>query len=197
MSTTLQDGTGTKNKVKIDSENRLYVKSITESEFDSETRKGDAYNINTEFITITGSTETPLLYLKNNDERDLVLSAWFIGTDASLGSATRLSLMRVYTNPTSGTIISSGTNVTAVNRLIGSANEFNGDAKKGGDGFTFGGNSTTPVLYQTQGTSQRNFGTVQITLKKGSSVVVTYQQYGLTSQDVYTGFQVYLSDTNL
>ena len=75
--------------------------------------------------------------------------------------------------------------------------DVNGDAKKGGDGFTFGGNSTTPVLYQTQGTSQRNFGTVQITLKKGSSVVVTYQQYGLTSQEVYTGFQVYLSDTNL
>lgn len=194
MATTIQDGTGTKYKVKIDSENRLYVKSITESEFDHATSKGEAYNINTEFITVTGSSETPLLYLKNNEDKDLVLAAWFIGTDNSSGTATRLSLMRVYSNPTTGTIISSGTDLTPVNRLIGSSNELNVDVKKGGDGFTVSGYNNTPVLYQTQGTAQRNFGTVQITLKKGSSVVVTYQQYGLTSNEVYTGFQVYLSD---
>jgi hypothetical protein len=194
MATTIQDGTGTKYKVKIDSENRLYVKSITESEFDHATSKGEAYNINTEFITVTGSSETPLLYLKNNEEKDLILSAWFIGTDNSSGTATRLSLMRVYSNPTTGTIISSGTDLTPVNRLIGSSNELNVGVKKGGDGFTVSGYNNTPVLYQTQGTAQRNFGTVQIILKKGSSVVVTYQQYGLTSNEIYTGFQVYLSD---
>jgi hypothetical protein len=196
MATTIQDGTGTKNKVKVDSKNKIFVRSTSESEFDNATNDGDAFNINTEFITITGSSETPLLYLKNNENSNLVLSAWFIGTDANSGSATRLSLMRVYTNPTSGTIISSGADVTAVNRLVGSANEFNGIIKKGGDGFTVSGYNTTPILYQTQGTSQRNFGTVQIVLQKGSSVVVTYQQYGLTSQDVYTGFQIYKNNNS-
>jgi hypothetical protein len=196
MATTIQDGTGTKNKVKVDSKNKIFVRSTSESEFDNATNDGDAFNINTEFITITGSSETPLLYLKNNENSNLVLSAWFIGTDANSGSATRLSLIRVYTNPTSGTIISSGADVTAVNRLVGSANEFNGIIKKGGDGFTVSGYNTTPILYQTQGTSQRNFGTVQIVLQKGSSVVVTYQQYGLTSQDVYTGFQIYKNNNS-
>jgi hypothetical protein len=197
MATTIQDGTGTKYKVKIDSENRIYSKSITESEFDNATRIGNAYNINTEFITITGSTETPLLYLKNNEDTELILSAWFIGTDADSGTATRLSLMRVYTNPSSGTIISSGTDVTPVNRLIGSSNELQAVVKKGGDGFTVSGFTTTPILYQTQGNDQRNFGTVQLSMKKGSSVVVTYQHYGLTSNDVYTGFQVYLNNNSL
>lgn len=194
MATTIQDGTGTKLKAKINEENRLLTQTISETEFDHATGKGDSYNINTEFLTITGNTEIPLLYIKNNNDRDLVLSAWFIGTDADSGTATRLSLMRVYKNPTSGTLISSGTDITPVNRNFGSSNEFEGIAKKGGDGFTISGFEPTPILYQTQGTKQRNFGTVQLVLAKGSSVVVTYQQYGLTQNDIYTGFQVYLSD---
>lgn len=196
MSTIIQDGTGTKLKVKINSENRMLTQTISESEFDHSVGKGEAYNINTEFVTVTGSSEVPLLYIKSNEDRDLVLNAWFIGTDADTGTATRLSLFRVYKNPTSGTIISSGTDITPVNRNFGSSNELEVIAKKGGDGFTVSGYELTPVLYQTQGTKQRNFGTVQLVLTKGSSVVVTYQQYGLTSNDIYNGFQVYLSDVN-
>lgn len=195
MATTIQDGTGTKLKAKINQENRLLTQTISETEFDNATSVGESYNINTEFLTITGNTETPLLYIKNNNDRNLVLSAFFIGTDADSGTATRLSLLRVYKNPTSGTLISSGTDITPVNRNFGSSNEFGGIAKKGGDGFTISGFESTPVLYQTQGTKQRNFGTVQLVLPKGSSVVVTYQQYGLTQNDIYVGFQVYLSDT--
>lgn len=196
MSTIIQDGTGTKLKVKVNSENRMLTQTISESEFDHSVGKGEAYNINTEFVTVTGSSEVPLLYIKSNEDRDLVLNAWFIGTDADTGTATRLSLFRVYKNPTSGTIISSGTDITPVNRNFGSSNELEVIAKKGGDGFTVSGYESTPVLYQTQGTKQRNFGTVQLVLTKGSSVVVTYQQYGLTSNDIYNGFQVYLSDVN-
>lgn len=196
MATTIQDGTGTKIKVKVNTENRLLSQSISESEFDHAVGKGEAYNINTEFLTITGSTEVPLLYIKSTADRDLVLNAWFIGTDANSGTATRLSLLKVYKNPTSGTIISSGTDINPVNRNFGSSNSFEGIAKKGGDGFTVSGYESTPVLFQTQGTQQRNFGTVQLVLTKGTSVVVTYQQYGLTSNDIYTGFQVYSSDVN-
>lgn len=196
MSTTIQDGTGTKLKVKVNSENRLLSQTINESEFDHAVGKGEAYNINTEFLTITGSSEVPLLYIKSNEDRDLVLNAWFIGTDANSGTATRLSLLKIYKNPTSGTIISSGTDITPVNRNFGSNNSLECIAKKGGDGFTVSGYESTPVLYQTQGTQQRNFGTVQLVLTKGSSAVVTYQHYGLTSNDIYTGFQVYLSDVN-
>lgn len=196
MSTTIQDGTGTKLKVKVNSENRLLSQTINESEFDHAVGKGEAYNINTEFLTITGSSEVPLLYIRSNEDRDLVLNAWFIGTDANAGTATRLTLLRLYKNPTSGTIISSGTDLNAVNRNFGSNNQLDCIAKKGGDGFTVSGYESTPVLYQTQGTQQRNFGTVQLVLTKGSSVVVTYQHYGLTTNDIYTGFQVYLSDVN-
>jgi len=191
MATRIEDGSGRGFSVAVDSELKLRTRSITESEFDKSTSDGDAFNINTFFITVTGSTETPLLYLKNNEDQDLVIAAWFIGTDNSSGTATRLSLLEVYPNVTSGTIISSGNDVIAVNRAVGSSGTLNADIKSGGDGFTADVSGITPVLFQTQGSSARAFGNVQIVIKKGGSLLVTYRQYGLTSIDIYTGFQVY------
>lgn len=191
MATTIEDGSGKGFSVQVDEDLKLRTRSVTESEFDKSTADGKAFNINTFFVTVTGSTETPLLYIKNNEDEDLVVAAWFIGTDNSAGSATRLSLLQVYPNVTTGTIITSGNDVVAVNRAIGSSGTLNADIKSGGDGFTASVGGITPVLFQTQGSSARAFGNVQIVIKKGSSLTVTYQQYGLTSIDIYTGFQVY------
>lgn len=192
MSVEIIDGSGKGYRASVDSDLRLSTTAVTESQFDNATLGGDSFNINTEFLTITNATETPLLYLKNNEDTDLVVEAWFVGTDASAGSATRLSLLKVYPNPTGGTIISGGADVTAVNRSIGSTETLDAVIKSGGDAFTLT-TSTTPVLYQTQGSSARAFGTVHLSIKKGSSIAVTIQNYGLTSLDVYTGFQVYKS----
>lgn len=192
MSVEIIDGSGKGYRASVDSDLRLSTTAVSESRFDNATKEGCSFNINTEFITVTNSTETPLLYLKNNEENDLIVEAWFIGTDASAGTATRLSLMKVYPNPTGGTIISGGTDVSIVNRSVGSTDTLDVDCKSGGDAFTLT-TTTTPVLYQTQGSSSRAFGTVRLAIKKGSSIAVTMQMYGLTSLDIYTGFQVYKS----
>lgn len=193
MATTIEDGSGKGFSVKVDAENRLYSRSITETEFDHAVRNGNSFNVNTEFLVITGSTEIPIMYLKNNEDDDVILSAWFIGTDNNAGTPTRNGLMRVYFNPTSGTIISSGVDVTPVNRKGGSSGTIEIDVKAGGDGFTFGGNDSVPVLFQTQGANSRAFGNVQLGLSKGSSVVVTYLPNGGTNE-IYTGFQLYKSE---
>lgn len=190
MSNFIQDGTGKGYLVKVDSENRIIARSVIQSEFDNSTSTSNAFNINTEFLTITNATETPILYIKNNEDHDLIVEAWFIGTDVAVGSATRQSIMRVHSNPTGGTIISSGSNLSAINRSIGSSEELNAIIKLGGDAFTLT-TSGLPVLYQTQANVARNFGIVHLAVKKGSSLAVTIQTYGLTSIDVYTGFQVY------
>lgn len=190
MSNFIQDGTGKGYLVKVDSENRIIARSVVQSEFDNSTSESNAFNINTEFLTITNATETPILYIKNNEDHDLIVEAWFIGTDVAVGSATRQSIMRVHSNPTGGTIISSGSNLSAINRSIGSSEELNAIIKLGGDAFTLT-TSGSPVLYQTQANVARNFGIVHLAVKKGSSLAVTIQTYGLTSIDVYTGFQVY------
>jgi len=193
MATTIEDGTGSGFSVKVDGENRLFSRSITETEFDHAVRKGLSFNVNTEFLTITGSSETPIMYLKSNEDLDVVLAAWFIGTDNSSGG-TRSGLMRVYFNPTAGSIISSGTDVTPVNRQGGSSNTIDLDVKAGGDGFTATGYNPISVLFQTQGSNARTFGTVQLALKKGSSIVVTYLPNGAQPVEIYTGFQLYISE---
>lgn len=193
MATIIQDGTGKGFSAQIDETNRLLTRTVTQSEFDYATLNGEAYNINTLNISVTVGTETPLLYLKNNENRTMVIAAWFIGTGIQGSAPTSLPLFQVYKNPTGGTIISGGADVVAVNRLVGSANELSADIKAGdGSTSTATGYSAIPILYQTQGTSQRAFGNVYIAITKGSSLVVTATMNGAQTIDVYTGFQVYL-----
>lgn len=193
MSTIIQDGSGNGFSAKVDSSNRLLVKGVTRTEFENSTFEGNAYNINTFNINVTVGTETALLYLKNNDNRAMVIAAWFIGTGIQGASPTSLPLFQVYSNPTGGTLLSGGTPVAAINRLVGSANELDADILAGdGSSSTATGYDPVPILYQTQGTSQRAFGNVYITLQRGASLVVTATMNGAQNIDVYTGFQVYL-----
>ena len=64
----IQDGTGTRNKAQVDSQNRLHVLAVGESQlaYISE-KEGSAYIIaNRGFETITTiNTETPICYIKN------------------------------------------------------------------------------------------------------------------------------------
>jgi hypothetical protein len=187
----IKDGTGTGNVARVDNENKLAVRAVQETEFEKAVLGGRAFNINTEFLSITTDTEHALLYLKNNEDRPLIVSAWFIGTDAGTNGA-NLGLVRTYYNPTGGTIISGGTDLTPVNRNAGNSRTLVADVKAGGQGFTFTGQDTPAVLYQTQTVSSRVFGNVFLVLPKGSSLVATYDPNGAETINIYTGFQVYV-----
>ena len=187
----IKDGTGTGNLARVDKENKLAVRAVQETEFEKAVLGGRAFNVNTELLTITSDTEHALLYLQNNEDLPLIVSAWFIGTDAGTNGA-NLGLVRTYYNPTGGTIISGGTDVTAINRNAGNSRALNADIKSGGQGFTFTGQDTPAVLYQTQTVSSRVFGNVFLVLPKGSSLVATYDPNGAETIGIYTGFQVYI-----
>lgn len=194
MATTIQDGTGEGWSLKIDSDGRLYNRAITDTSIDTAAQEGRAFNVNTLFLPISSSGENALLYVKNNEDVDLIVAGWFIGTDNAAGTPTRSGLAAVYVNPTGGTLIASASVVTPVNRRIGSAETLDALIYKGGDGYTITGQLADPVLYQTQGSSARAFGDVFITLPKGSSLAVTYVPNGAQPLEIYTGFQVYKQD---
>lgn len=187
----IKDGTGTGNLARVDKENKLAVRAVQETEFEKAVLGGRAFNVNTELLTITSDTEHALLYLQNNEDLPLIVSAWFIGTDAGTNGA-NLGLVRTYYNPTGGTIISGGTDIEAVNRNAGNSRVLNATIKSGGQGFTFTGQDTPAVLYQTQTVSSRVFGNVFLVLPKGSSLVATYDPNGAETIGIYTGFQVYI-----
>lgn len=194
MATTIEDGTGTGRSAKVTDENRIFGDVKNESYFEHAVVQDDALNINTEFLAVSASIETPLLYFKNNEDNPIVVAAWFIGTGISGGTEVEKGLMRVYPNITTGSIVSTGTDITVVNRKIGSAREFEVDAKKGGDGFWMNptGSTNPPVLYQTQNSSARTFGNVYLLVPKGASLGVSYEPNGQQPINIYTGFQAFV-----
>ena len=198
MATTIEDGSGQGFSVKVDQDNRIYTRGVNENEFEHAVRNGRAFNVNTEFIAITtgSTTEHAILYIKNNEDNDIVLTGWFIGTANSSGTTTGVGpLMKVYYNPTSGTLISDASTVNIVNRQGGSSNTFDLTVYKAtGPEKTIVGYSTTPVLFQTQPQAGRVFGSIYLSLKKGASLGVVYIPNGAEPVEIYTGFQGFIPE---
>jgi hypothetical protein len=193
---TIRDGSGTGNLAKINANKRLYVQAVTESEEFASNVSGDAYNINTGVITLTDSVDTPCLYLKNNETQDLVISAVAIGLGPSTGGSGGWAKATFIRNPTTGTIISSPTNVDInSNRNYGSSNTLTADAYKGATGDTMTDGTDHSIV--NIGTSGPSFITINEIVPQGKSFGVKIDpQPSNTSQDVYVAVICYLKDAN-
>lgn len=189
--TIIQDGTGKGYFVKVDDENRLLTRTISDTTIIHESGQGNAWNINTQNIPVSTSGESALLYFKNNGSNDAVISSLFIGIGTAGGSAFDNALVRCYTNPTGGTLVSGGGTVTVVNRRIGSGKSFSYTVLSGSSGFTITGQAATPVLYQTQTASSRVAGDVNLTIPNGQSVAFTIDLKGAQPANVYFGLAGY------
>lgn len=180
----IQDGTGTGYFARVDNENRLDVRAVSDSTIIHESGQGNAWNINTQNVSVSSAGENALLYFKNNSSLDAVVTSLFIGIGTGTGTATDNALIRAYANPTGGTLISGGGAVTVVNRRIGSGRTFNYTVLSGSSGSTITGQAATPVLYQTQTASSRVAGDVNLTLPKGQAIALTVDLKGI-SANVY------------
>jgi hypothetical protein len=175
MAEQIQDGTGSGKRVKVDSNNQLHTTSITRSNTQDATIKGNSYNINTGDIGLTSTTESAVLYFKSdeapvNGETAFVVDAIAIGID-SLGTTSGMAKITIVKNPTAGTIV---TNAVAVdmneNRNFGSSNSLDSIIYKGVEGDTFTDGTDIAQFYQSAGS--RGFYTLDFDLPKGSSIGV-------------------------
>lgn len=199
----IQDGTGKGYLAKVDSENRLSAFAIMLSEYDHETAKGRAFNVNTQDLTPASSSETPVFYLKNDNADDIVIEAWFFGVGGPQTGAAAVgtpSVIAVYPSPTA---VTGGVDVPVVNRSVANPYAFNLVAKKhdAGTPLQVNGSSTPsaadlgdPVLWQYQGNGvgSRAFGVVHIHIPAGQWVVVTVELTGTLIAPIYTGFTGYV-----
>jgi hypothetical protein len=195
MTLPIIDGTGKGFLTRVDEQNRLRTYSITEASYDHAASKGLSFNINTEFIAITSSLETPILYLKNNNTADASLVNFFIGTGLAAGTQTEHGLIRAYFNPVG---VSGGTAVQSTNRDASSAQVFDFTILKhtGSSPILATYNTITPVLYQTQPPATRVFGQVYLVLPQSKSVLVTYTPNGAQNINIYAGFGGYLDNND-
>jgi len=120
---------------KVDTRNRLSTFSITQTEATDSALLGDLYNINSGIITLTTANISSLLFLKNTDTVDWIISRVFYNVAASTGGSGRW-IANVVANPTAGTLISAGTDFTSFNLNFGSPKILSATLKKGVEGST-------------------------------------------------------------
>ena len=168
MAEQLLDGTGSGNKAKIGADKRLQVRAITEDEVIHNAELGNAYNINTGLISVTG--DSTLVYLKNNADDNYILTSIAIGAFDGL-THTDFPYITLVRNPTGGDLISDATAVDMnENRNFGSSKTADVDVYKGKVGGTITGGNDIAIL-QTNKTGRSFFG-IDFLLPKGGSVAV-------------------------
>jgi hypothetical protein len=170
----LDDGTGTGAKAKIDQDNRLYTNTVARNEVEQAILLGNGYNINTGLVDITNAgVDNAVWYFKNNGASDIIIYEILIilGTSTSgVGDGT----LKVFRNPTGGTIISGALAVEAnVNRNFASANTLDVTTFKGATASTLTGGDTFGSTNRS-GTAVINFSSTPLLIKKGNSIGITW-----------------------
>lgn len=173
MSETIKDGTGSAFEAKVDPQKQLHVHSVQLSEETDAAERGFSYNINTGTIQISGASASALLYFKNEDTLDFVITAIALGVGT--GTASDSGVLTFINNPTAGDIISDGTAVDMKqNRNAGSARTLSSSSSifKGKDGGTITGGNDVAQFFQT--TSGRLFATFPFIVPKGQAIGMKY-----------------------
>lgn len=185
----IQDGTGKGYFAQVDDSNKLAVRGVTETLYDERGRVGEAFNVNTELVPFasTGTTETPLLYFKNNELAGVELVSFFIAVGLSSGLFSENPLFRVYGNPSG---VTGGVAISPTNRNVGSPRSFNITAQRQDAGAPLvWAPAGTPLLYQTLTPSNRAFGAVNLNLGSSASVIVTFtSNLAASTVSAYAGF---------
>jgi hypothetical protein len=185
----IQDGTGTNNKVKVSISNKLFTESIIRTEREEEALLGEAYIIGTGFVTLTSDTQSSVLYFKNNEDLDLILTKFIIGVRDSTNGGENHIRGVIIKNPTSMSS-GSGNNLVINNINFGSSNTINSDSEIGQEGASLNGGVTyfATVIPVEQLTSEDS-ATI---LPKGSSIGVNIiPPSGNTSLQVSVGLNLH------
>lgn len=192
MAIILEDGTGRGNKCRVNDENKLETFAINQNSANFHNNSGNRYNLNTDDTTITNDGESVLLYIKNNESRELVIDAFVIILGASTGGSGDAKGY-IYRNPTLGTIISNATPMSIISNLnYGSSNALTADIFKGAQGSTQTNGVKSLTTIMTAGaTNVISVG--DIVLPKGSSVALGITPpAGNTSMNIHVAALCYL-----
>ena len=144
--TTIKDGTGTGNNVKVDSTNRLYTRGIETGLFQQALIDGEGFFTSSGVQTLTSANISYLLYLKNNDNRDLLVSLIILNLGVTTGGAGDVTITSVI-NPTAGTLISAGATGVPANSNLGSAITADLTILTGSEGLTITDGVKIPSIF--------------------------------------------------
>jgi hypothetical protein len=193
MSMIIRDPLDSKGARVVGSEGRLRTASETLPIGSHETFSGQGYNINTGTINLTTGNESGLLYVLNTGANDMVcdLLIWLLGNSNITGVD---SYLRVYRNPTAGTLLSGAALGTgALNRNYGSNNVPQGTILIGVEGSTITASDGVNVQSIVTPPARIALNVGSIVIPQNSSIAMSYEPpTGNTSQDVQAALQLYV-----
>ena len=194
----IDSGTGNGKSVKIDDQNRMYVDAITFNRAEEEVERGNGYNINTGVINLTSANKSAVLYMKNNEDYPLVITALFYMWGTSTGGTGDV-LVTMLRNPSAGTIISNAVaaEMAGVNRNFGSNKSLSADIYKGAEGNTFTNGDKIIESLLDQGARRTVLTVGDVVIPKGSSLGIDITPAtGNTSLDVEFAFSCFIDTTH-
>lgn len=138
----IDDGTGNANQAKVDDSNNLHVRAVNVPVALYAAIAAKSFGVVTGPITLTTAGESGILYIKCTDSSNpinVLKQLFYLGPSTGGTGPARL---RVYRNPTGGTLLSGGTALTAANLNFSSSLLPNTTILKGAEGLTVTGGST-------------------------------------------------------
>jgi hypothetical protein len=171
----ISDGTGTGSVAKVDVNNRVHTKAVVVTEQAAEMKIGNAYNINTGLLTLTSAAESGVLYFKNTNSVDIHLVGIVCIFGPSTGGDTSdTTHIRVYRNPTTGTLIGDASAVGVnSNRDFGSSSTLDADVYKGGTGKTI--TDGTVHIESLISPGNRVFFNIDEYIRKDNSIAISFE----------------------
>lgn len=172
----ITDGTGVGYAAGVSSEKRLLVQSDSHDAIITAAVGGRAFRFCTGSITLTSAAPSGILFVKNNEMQDFIVSELIVRMNQSAGGPNGIGLWELLRNPSQGTMISAATPLLGkLNTNFGNTASILADTFKGFEGATF----TDGAVYASVNgltVPQRVFliGTAEIVLPRGTSIGVRY-----------------------
>lgn len=194
----IENGVGDATKARVDGNNQLHVFATTENEQNSAAEYGQLYNINTGAIALTGSSDSAVLYFKNNEapingESNIIISTVIFGVYGRTATITDSATATIIRNPTAGTIVDDATAVDMKsNSNFGSSNTLDSLVYKGADGKTLTDGTDHAIVLIPEG--RTTAPELNLDLAKGSSLGIKIDLNTSGGANVYVAIVCYRKD---
>ena len=190
---TIKDGTGSGNRAKVSDGYRLSTTALTNDVLAYHTDIAKGYMVSTGEINLTSDSASGVFYLKNNEDKAIVIDSFNVCQEASVGGSGN-TLVEVYRNPTTGTLVSSGTSIAPGNKNFSSFDTLNVDSNKGAEGLTVT-DGTVLLTYFASTPSRLLYKEGPMLLEKGNSIAfVITPPTGSTNLGLCFSVQLYLQE---
>lgn len=197
----LENGVGNGSKARVDANNQLHVFAVTEDEQNSAAEHGQLYNINSGLVALTGTSDSAVIYFKNNEssvngESNFIITSIIFGLYTRSATVTNAATATLIRNPTAGTIVSDANVAPMIsNSNFGSSNTLDSLVYSAtGTGKTFTDGSDHAMVLLSEGRTAAP--SLNIDLAKGASLGVNIDLNTSGGADVYVAIIGYRKEGN-